>query len=191
MLTNGPTVNLSTGADWKAEAIDAYSEGPLSALAPRPPAKSSPNGLLYDARLDDPAWRCDSFNQKDWPDAAKIDSAWGPLTASQIPEAMEAVWPVESIGPATPNVTSTAPLLQIGHAIRVSGDGAFSVNLGRVISGYFSMKVSSTAGTVVTLEPSETHDGNSMRPAPGDAPRRSWSVPFSGIRLRTLSPPFE
>lgn len=165
VLTNGPTVNLSTGADWKAEAIDAYSEGPLSALAPRSPAKSSPNGLLYDARLDDPAWRSGSFKQKDWADAAKIDSVWGPLMASQIPEAMEAVWPVESIGPATPNVTTTAPLSQIGHAIRVSGDGAFSVNFGRVMSGYFSMKVSSTAGTVVTLEPTETHDGNSMRPA--------------------------
>lgn len=32
LLTNGPAVNLSTGADWKAEAIDAYREGPLGNL---------------------------------------------------------------------------------------------------------------------------------------------------------------
>ena len=64
LLANGPTVNLSTGAGWKAEAMNAYSEGPLTALAPRPPAKSSPGGLLYDARLDDPTWRSGSFKQR-------------------------------------------------------------------------------------------------------------------------------
>jgi hypothetical protein len=165
LLTSGPTVHLSTDAGWKAEAIKAYSEGPLNALAPRPSAKSSPNGLTYDARLEDAAWRSDFLKQKDWGDAVKIDSVWGPLKVSQIPEAMEAVWPAESIGPATSNVSTTAPLSQIGHSIRVSGDGAFSVAFGRVLSGYLSMKVSGAAGTVITLEPTETHGGNASRPA--------------------------
>jgi hypothetical protein len=163
-LSNGPGLTFSTGSGWKAKALDAYSEGPLNALAPRPPAKSSPAGLLYDARLDDPAWRNAAFSQSDWPDAAKIDSTWGTLSVSQIPEAMEAVWPVESIGSATPNVTTTAPLSEIGHSIGVSGDGAFNVNFGRVISAYLSMKVTGAAGTVITLEPSETHADPSHRP---------------------------
>ena len=106
-----------------------------------------------------------SLSRKIGRDAVKIDSVWGPLKVSQIPEAMEAVWPVESIGPATPNVSTTAPLSQIGHSIRVSGDGAFSVAFGRVLSGYLSMKVSGAAGTVITLEPTETHGGNASRPA--------------------------
>jgi hypothetical protein len=164
-LVNGTSASLSTGEDWKAEPIEAYSEGPLATLAPVPPDKSSPAGLLYDARLDDPEWRSASYPDKDWAFAEKIDSVWGPLAVSQIPEAMEAVWPVESIGPATPNVTTDAPLSQIGRSIRVAGNGSFAVNFGRVLSGYLSMKVSGAAGTVITLEPVETRDDHAKRPA--------------------------
>jgi len=163
-LANGPAVTVATGPDWKARAIEAYSEGPLNALSPRPPAKSSPDGLLYDARLDDPAWRSASFHPNGWADAAKIDSVWGTLSVSQIPEAMEAVWPVESIGSATPNVTTTAPLAEIGHSIRIAGNGAFNVNFDRVLSAYLSVKINGAAGTVVTLEPAETHTDPSHRP---------------------------
>jgi len=162
-LADGPPVTLSTGPDWKAEAIQAYREGILAELKPQPPATAI-RGMLYDARLDDPAWRRPAFADKDWAAAGKIDSIWGPVKASQIPEAMEAVWPVESIGPATDNVTTTAPFFRIGHAIRIAGDGGFSVNFDRVLSGYFSMKVRGAAGTVVALEPTETHDGHPMRP---------------------------
>ena len=182
-LSNGPGLTFSTGSGWKAKALDAYSEGPLNALAPRPPAKSSPAGLLYDARLDDPAWRNAAFSQSDWPDAAKIDSTWGTLSVSQIPEAMEAVWPVESIGSAMPNVTTSAPLSEIGHSIGVSGDGAFNVNFGRVISAYLSMKVNGAAGTVITLEPSETHADPSHRPVQvtRDLPN-FWRGSYAAVR---------
>ena len=164
-LTNGPATSLSTGADWKAEPIGAYSEGPLSTLAPKSPSSTAPLGLLYDARLEDPGWRTASYLDKAWAFAEKIDSVWGPLAVSQIPEAMEAVWPVESIGPATPNVTTAAPLSQIGRSIRVAGNGSFSVNFDRVLSGYLSMKVSGAAGTVITLEPVETRGDLAKRPA--------------------------
>ena len=164
-LANGTAASLSTGADWKAEPIEAYSEGPLATLASVPPDKSSPLGLLYDARLDNPEWRSAAFPDKAWAFAEKIDSVWGVLAVSQIPEAMEAVWPVESIGPATNNVTTAAPLSQIGRSIRVAGNGSFAVNFGRVLSGYLSMKVSGAAGTVITLEPVETRDDHAKRPA--------------------------
>ena len=165
MLENKSSVTVSTDSAWKAEAAQAWGEGQLSALKPEAPATTSPNGLLFDARRDDPAWRLASFDDGGWAAAAKVDSAWGTLAASQIPEAMEAVWPVQSIGPATPNVTTTAPLAEIGRSIRISGDGVFSVNFDRVLSGYLSMKIRGAAGTEIALEPLETHDGHPTRPA--------------------------
>jgi hypothetical protein len=154
---------IATGADWKAKAIDAYSEGVLTAWPPRAPNTVSPAGLLYDARKDNPAWKSASYAASDWAPAASVEPVWGTLKVSQIPEAMEAVWPVESIGSATPNVSTSAPLSQPGHSITVAGDGAFSVNFGRVLSGYVSIEVRGAAGTVITLAPSETHDGPPSR----------------------------
>jgi hypothetical protein len=160
----GPLV-ISTGSDWKAQAMDSFSEGVLAALSPKSPSKGSPRGLLYDARLENPAWRTTTAQGDDWGPAQNIDSIWGPLVASQIPEAMEAVWPAESINEATENVTTNAPFSELGHSIRIVGDGAFNLYFGRVISGYLSMKVNGAAGTVVTLEPVETRQNDALRPA--------------------------
>jgi hypothetical protein len=164
-LANGSPIVVATGNDWKCRAMDSFSEGALTALSPRAPSKVAPHGLLYDARLDDPEWRSATLKEGDWGSAQTIDSIWGPILASQIPEAMEAVWPVESIAGATANVTTTASFSELGHSISVGGDGAFDVYFGRVLSGYVSMKVIGAAGTVVTLEPVETRQGQASRPA--------------------------
>ena len=164
-LATGAPIVIATGSDWKAKAVEALSEGALSALLPRPPSKNSPHGLLYDARLDNPDWRSGALQESEWESAQTIDSIWGPVVASQIPEAMEAVWPVQSIEGATANVTTTAPFAELGHSIRVGGDGAFDVYFGRVLSGYVSMKVVGAAGTVITLEPVETRQNEALRPA--------------------------
>ncbi len=164
-LAGGTPIVIPTGSDWKVKAMESYSEGTLTALLPKPPAKDSPRGILYDARLDDPAWRSAAPRGEGWGSAQPIDSIWGPLMPSQIPEAMEAVWPAESIEEATANVTSTAPFSELGHSIRVGGDGGFDLYFGRVLSGYLSMKVTGAAGTVVTLEPVETQQNGALRPA--------------------------
>jgi hypothetical protein len=160
-LTGGQTINLSTANGWKAELTSSYSEGPLTAS----PGKTPPSGLLYDARLDAPGWRDSAFDDSVWPTAVPITSVWGPIRASQIPEAMESVYPVDSVSSANPGINSSAPLADKGHAIAVSGDGVFSVNFDRILSGYVSFRATAHAGTIVTLEPLETRDGTPFRPA--------------------------
>lgn len=156
----GSTLTVSTRDEWKAEASRAYRVGTFTDN----PAES---GLLYDARLDTPAWREPSFRDNSWQAARHIDAdigtdsnsghaTWGPVMVSQIPPAMEAIWPVQAIARATPNLSTTAPLARIGEQLRLQGDGRFSVDYDRVLSGYVSMKVRGPAGTIITIEPSET-----------------------------------
>ena len=161
----GAPVVVATGSTWKAEACEAYSEGPVGTSLAGEPAETA---LLYDARLDDPSWREASFSTKEWANATPVDSVWGTLHVSQISPSMEAVWPAQSISRATPNVTTTAPLARLGENIRMEGDGAFSVGYDRVLSGYVSIRVRGAAGTVITIRPAET------KTAPH--PRRSMQV---------------
>lgn len=159
-LEGGKTVSLATTEGWKVQPSHAYSEGQLTDL----PGKTPPSGLLYDATKVDPSWRDSTFNDTTWAAAEKVESVWGPLRASQIPEGMEAIYPVESISTTNPSVTSSAPLVDTGHAIRIAGNGTFWVNFDRVLSGYVSFRVAGHAGTIVDLEPLETRDGNPFRP---------------------------
>ena len=166
----GPAITVSTRDEWKAEASRAYSVGAFKDNADE-------SGLLYDARLDTPAWREPSFPDASWQPARRIDAEtvtdensgrapWGPVIASQIPPAMEAVWPVQAIARATPNLTTTAPLARIGEQLRLQGDGVFSVDYDRVLSGYVSMRVRGPAGTIITIEPAETKTSSGpMRPS--------------------------
>ncbi len=165
----GPAITVSTRDEWKAEASRAYSVGPFT-------DSSAESGLRYDARLDTPAWREPSFPDSSWQSARRIDAdavasmhsgraPWGPVMVSQIPPAMEAIWPVQAIARATPNLTTAAPLARIGEQLRLQGDGMFSVDYDRVLSGYVSMKVRGPAGTIITIEPAETKTSpGPMRP---------------------------
>jgi hypothetical protein len=163
-LASGQSTAFSTTSGWRAQASTAYTEGPLTALPSQPPNKTPFGGLLYDARLDDPAWRTAGFNDSSWSAAASVTSVWGPLRASQIPESMEAIYPVDSIATTTPSLTSAAPLSHPGHDLHLSGNGSFWVNFDRILSAYPSFRVTAPAGTIIDLEPLETHDGSPFRP---------------------------
>ncbi len=166
-LASGSPVVLNSGPDWLAQPSHAYSEGPILSEPENAKTSVRPTGLLYDGSLEHAGWREPDFADGDWPTAVAVRSVWGTLEPSHIPFAMELVWPPQGVARATTQVAATA-----SGGLRVTGDGAFSVDYDRMLAAYVSVRVHGAAGTRVTLESEETKTN--------PHPRRATQLTLSG-----------
>ncbi len=167
-LLRGSTelAHIASDSSWETQPVTAYSDGPiLNGALPVAAGKKPEDGLYFDARLEDPAWRS-AENTPNWKRAQAVDSIWGPLRASRLPGPMEAAWPIRKVDDQTANLTRTGTQLGQDGDLRLTGDGSFSVQFDRVLSAYASFRVKGTAGTVVTIQTAETKaDPNPRRSA--------------------------
>ena len=168
----GGTLHLQSDETWAAQPLNAYTTGPITeGSIPRPPGKPAETGLLYDARLDSPAWR-GAGPASPWPHAVPISSVWGVVMASRIPQTMEVVYPVQAVARPSGAVTILKGAGGALGSVRVDGQGSFSVDYDRVLSAYASFRVRGPAGAIVTLQTAETKTHPS--------PRRSAQITLAG-----------
>lgn len=147
----GGHTQASEGPDgWSGRVTDAYTQGTIGDLP-------DGDGLRYAAAKEPTDWPLPS-DTTGWSPVEAIASPWGTLRPSRIPTRMEAVWPVASMSHTSGASVHVAELKRPAEDIRVTGDSAFTVDFGRVISAYLSMQIESDGGAIVTLVPRETHD---------------------------------
>jgi hypothetical protein len=137
---------VTTGPDWLCTTAQAFT---LVDVKDREPY------FRYDAALEPAGWRLAGFDDSKWARATKIDSAWGVLSASEIPPRMETIYPPSGIATASETVTAPAQGLREGGAVRLSGDGRFSVDYDRVLSAYVGLRITGPAGTEIVIQPNE------------------------------------
>ena len=90
-------------------------------------------GETYDARLEQPGWDTPEFDDSAWAPAEGVPGPSGRLTAM-------AVEPIRIVQRYRPT------------RIHKTGRGTYLFDMGQYISGFTEIRVSGTAGTVVTLE---------------------------------------
>jgi len=134
-------ITVTTGPDWRVLPAAAFS------------ATDGENSYLrFDASREPEGWRLAGFKDADWPAATVVESVWGTLAASEVPPRMEAVYPPEGVSRASDGVTLP---VKPGGAVKLTGDGKFSVDFDRVLSAYASVRVHGPAGTEILIEPNE------------------------------------
>ena len=172
VLSSGKTLHVGSDSTWTAQALQAYSTGLITEGSIKPAIGKPPEmGLLYDARLDLPVWKGADVDSH-WAPAVSVDSVWGTLAASRIPQTMETIYPIQAISRTSESV-KIMPRAEGGPGIvRVEGPGSFSVDYDRVLSAYASFRVTGPAGAVVTLQTAETKTNPS--------PRRSAQITLAG-----------
>ncbi|MET0254731.1 MAG: hypothetical protein ABW193_02995, partial [Luteibacter sp.] len=118
---------------WTGLVTDAYTQGTVGGIA-------DVDGLRYAAAKEPSGWPLPT-DAAGWAPVKSIGSRWGTLRPSLIPTRMEAVWPIVSVSGATGAPASTDALERPGEDIRMTGDGSFTLDFGRVISAYLTMQV--------------------------------------------------
>ena len=101
------------------------------------PAPQYPDPSTYDAAREPAGWRSPGFDDGQWQPCRTVQSVWENLTASEIPQLMEARYP---------------PLRIEGLPARVlTADGSFRVVFDRVLSGYPTIKLRGGKGARLTI----------------------------------------
>jgi alpha-L-rhamnosidase len=162
-------VVVESGPGWKVEEVRAYTSGPI--VLEQGSGQEGSDGLRYDAMADEPGWRDAKFSEERWSTAQVVPSIWGPVETSRLPPMMEVVWPIAGISnlrgmPLADSEEGTGKFADGGvHSLVVSHDGAFEIDYDRVLSGYISMSVEGTPGTIISVWPRELRtDAPGRRP---------------------------
>ena len=116
-------------------------------------------GETYDARLEQPGWDTPAFDDSAWAPAEGVPGPSGRLTAMGV----EPIRIVQRYRPTR---------------IHKTGRGTYLFDMGQYISGFTEIRVSGTAGTVVTLE----HAGRVCYEADGLDTRNANAWPGHGSR---------
>jgi hypothetical protein len=141
----GSPITLATDANWKAIEAPQYRSIERG-------GKGAHINVL-DSTREPTGWRENGFDDSKWPAAVIDHTDRGMLTPSQIPPRMEAIYPSPSFDRVSDGVTlPTTP----GDPIRITKDASFAVRYDRNISGYFGLHARGAAGTLITLQGSET-----------------------------------
>jgi hypothetical protein len=148
-LPDGSIQKVDSDTSWKALPAAFYrSVTPPSQGA----GQKSQSIQVRDAAKEPIDWRDLQFDDSAWPAAVVSDFDRGPMTPSQIPPCMEAIYPIKSIDNATDGIT--LPSSPDGP-IKITKDGGFSIRFDRVLSAYFNFRVKGPAGAIITLGASE------------------------------------
>lgn len=135
------SIDLGTGRPFTLKTDETWRSMPDAAWQP---------GANWDAAREAVGWQSTGFNDSTWGPASVVESVWTPLVASEIPPLMEARYPVQMISGG-----QTLP-------ITVSSDGNVTLKYDRVLAAYPTLKLNSSAGTVLRVVPGE-REGNRSR----------------------------
>ncbi len=116
----------------------------------------SKNGFRVDLSKEPVAWQSEDYDDSDWLPAALTHQNSRATLVSELPPAMEVEIPSVDSARVSPTVSPNA----VGGGARFSGDGAYTLRFGHVLSGYIGMKIEGHKGTVLRIRSNE-------RDAPG------------------------
>ena len=107
-------------------------------------------GKAYPAR--EPAgWRLSGFNDSAWSHAVAAGDHWPKLLPSELSTPLEIVYPVKAVVRVSPGINVPARPFQDGHGITLTGNGSFSLQYDRVMSGYAGLKIKGGAGATLDV----------------------------------------
>jgi hypothetical protein len=155
LSTGNEKLAIQTDASWKA-SVD-----PMVGYFKVPQGESMAGSdvLQFDAREERLGWTQAGFDDSDWPAATLVSHSLTPSLLSGLPPLLETPYPVKTVERIHGGVNKD---------LEVRATGGFAVHFDRVLSAYAGLKITGTAGTVVSVMPNELNQ-------PG------WSRPFRAV----------
>jgi alpha-L-rhamnosidase len=116
----------------------------------------------FDGTQEPIGWQAAGFDDAAWP-ACKIAGAPNdPLTLSEIPPHMEALYPMQKIDTVEGAVQVPEQPLTPGHPVLVTGNGSFLVHFDRVLPGRCGLAVKGGAGARLYIAAAENEEYQSQ-----------------------------
>ncbi len=108
-------------------------------------------GSEYDATAQIDGWMDLTFAAADWSPCQEIESVWTPLAASELPQLMEARYPISHV-----RVNGTEQVLKAHFApISFDHDGIAELIYDRVLAAYPTLKIDGAEGATLRVVPGE------------------------------------
>ena len=108
--------------------------------------------LKYFADQEPVGWRLAGFEDASWPRCVKAENHWPRLWPSELPQAMEIIYPPSRVINASPGLKLAKGVSRQGRSVVFTADGEFTLQYDRVLAGYAGLKIKGDPGATVSID---------------------------------------